>query len=162
MKAITNLAVPKTLKDVQSLLGLTQVAREYLPALATIIAPIQMLAKKGVDIVEAWKEEQDIAFRNLKQILTTAPVLMIPDVTKRFRIHVDCCKVGRGCGAILLQENEQGLWLPVAYWSRALTAPERKNLSATALEATAMHDAILHWKIYLQNGEFDVITDQYA
>ena len=98
MKAITNLAVPKTLKDVQSLLGLTQVAREYLPSLATIIAPIQMLAKKGVDIVAAWGEDKDIAFNNLKHILTTAPVLLIPDVTKRFRIHVDCCKVGRGCG----------------------------------------------------------------
>ena len=67
VKAITNLAVPKTLKDVQSLLGLTQVAREYLPALATIIAPIQMLAKKGVYIVAAWKKEQDIAFKNFKK-----------------------------------------------------------------------------------------------
>ena len=47
---------------------------------------------------------------------------------------------------------------PVAYWSRGLTAAERK-LSATAVEATAMHDVVLHWKIYLATSPFNIITD---
>jgi hypothetical protein len=160
--AINKIAPPKTLQGIQSLLGLAQVAREYIPGLATLIAPLQKLSRKGVDVEAEWKdEEQGEALRNLQTVLTNAPVLLIPDMTKKFRVHVDCCRVGRGCGAVLLQENDQGAWQPVAYWSRGLTAAERK-LSATALEATAMHDAILHWKIYLSTSPFDVITDHYA
>jgi hypothetical protein len=41
-------------------------------------------------------------------------------------------------------------------------APERK-LAATELEATALHDSILHWKCYLNNGRtFQVISDHYT
>ena len=163
VSAITKLAIPRTLQNIQSLLGLAQVAREYIPSMATVIAPLQALARKGVDVEAEWTPSiHGVAFDNLKKILTTAPVLLIPDVTKKFRVHVDCCRVGRGCGAVLLQENSRGEWQPVAYWSRSLTDPERK-LSATALEATAMHDAILHWKVYLSGGlAFEVITDHYA
>ena len=163
VEAITKLAPPKTLQGIQSLLGLAQVAREYIPAMATVIAPLQALARKNIDIEKVWDPKiHGVAFENLKAILTSSPVLLIPDVTKKFRVHVDCCRVGRGCGAVLLQENSRGEWQPVAYWSRALTMPERK-MSATALEATAMHDAILHWKVYLTGGQsFDVITDHYA
>ena len=163
VSAITKLAIPRTLQNIQSLLGLAQVAREYVPAMATIIAPLQSLAKKGIDVEKEWNPSiHGVAFDNLKKILTSAPVLLIPDVTKKFRVHVDCCRVGRGCGAVLLQENKRGEWQPVAYWSRSLSDAERK-LSATALEATAMHDAILHWKVYLTGGlPFDVITDHYA
>jgi hypothetical protein len=40
--------------------------------------------------------------------------------------------------------------------------PERK-LAATELEATALHDSILHWKCYLDNVRtFQVISDHYA
>jgi hypothetical protein len=161
-KTIKELARPTTLQGIQSLLGLAQVAREYIPALATMIAPIQALSKKGVDVEKAWKKEQDDAFDSLKEILTSEPVLLIPDVRKPFRIHVDACRVGKGIGAILLQENDEKKFQPVAYWSRALSTPER-NYSATELECTALHDTILHWQPYLMNGlEFEAIVDHYA
>ena len=64
------------------------------------------MAKKGVNIQNEWKEEQDIAFKDLKRIITSSPVLIIPDISKEFRVHVDACKVGRGIGAVLLQKNE--------------------------------------------------------
>ena len=61
---------------------------------------------------------------------------------KKFRVHVDACRVGRGIGAILLQldENisiagEKEVWQPIAYWSRTLTKEERRY-SATELECT--------------------------
>ena len=109
VEAITKLAPPKTLQGIQSLLGLAQVAREYIPAMATVIAPLQALARKNIDIEKLWDPKiHGVAFDNLKAILTSAPVLLIPDVTKKFRVHVECWKVGRGCGAVLLQENERG------------------------------------------------------
>ena len=126
--AINKLAPPKTLQAIQSLLGLAQVAREYIPAMATVIAPLQALSMKGIDVEAEWRDDYHVvALRNLKAILTNAPVLLIPDMSKKFRIHVDCCRVGRGCGAILLQENNQGAWQPVAYWSRQRTNSGREE-----------------------------------
>ena len=77
---------------------------------------------------------------------------------KKFRVYVDACRVGRGIGAILLQldENiaaagEKEVWQPIAYWSRTLTKEERRY-SATELECTGLHDSLIHWRVYLQNG----------
>ncbi len=67
----------------------------------------------------------------------------------------------RGCGVIILEENNEGVCQPVAYWTSRLTAAKRK-LSVTALETTAMHHAVLHWKVYLMAAPFDIITDHYV
>jgi len=161
-KTIRELVRPTSLQGIQSLLGLAQVAREYIPALATIIAPLQALSRKGIDVELAWKAEQEDAFELLKKILTTPPSLLIPDLHKPFRVHVDACRVGKGIGAVLLQLNSNDKYQPVAYWSRGLIPAER-NYSATELECTALHDTILHWQVYLLNGRiFDVIVDHYA
>jgi len=169
ISTITNLAKPTTLEAVRSCLGLAQVAREYIHNLADIIAPIQQLARKGVDVEKAWGPAQDASFEKLKEVITTAPVLVLPNVMKKFRVHVDACRVGRGIGAIMLQLDEhiflteqREVWRPVAYWSRSLSKEERRY-SATELECTALHDSILHWRVYLQNGlPFDTIVDHYA
>ena len=169
ISTIQNLAKPTTLEAVRSCLGLAQVAREYVHNLADVIAPIQQLARKGVDIEKAWGPEQEASFAKLKEVITTAPVLVLPNVMKKFRVHVDACRIGRGIGAILLQLDEHILvtekrevWRPVAYWSRSLSKEERRY-SATELECTALHDSILHWRVYLQNGlPFETIVDHYA
>ncbi len=94
VSTINNLAKPTTLEGVRSCLGLTQVAREYVHNLADIIAPIQQMARKGVDIEKDWGPKQDKAFEHLKKVITTAPVLALPNLMKKFRVHVDACRVG--------------------------------------------------------------------
>ena len=169
VSTINNLAKPTTLEAVRSCLGLAQVAREYVHNLADIIAPIQQMARKGVDIEKDWGPQQDAAFEHLKTVITTAPVLALPNLMKKFRVHVDACRVGRGIGAILLQVDDnilsaekRELWQPIAYWSRTLSKEERRY-SATELECTGLHDSLIHWRVYLQNGiPFEVIVDHYA
>ena len=169
ISTINNLAKPTTLEAVRSCLGLAQVAREYVHNLADVIAPIQQLARKGVDIEKDWGPDQDEAFANLKRVITTAPVLALPNLMKKFRVHVDACRIGRGIGAILLQVDDnivltqkKEVWQPIAYWSRALSKEERRY-SATELECTGLHDSLIHWRVYLQNGiPFEVIVDHYA
>ena len=183
IETITSLATPKTLEGLRSLLGLAQVAREYIHELSTILQPIQELTRKGVDVPNSWSLSQDNAFKKLKDVLTSAPVLGLPDINKPFRVHVDACRIGKGIGAILLQQDQDLMdqanksytgiipfqeyskelfWHPVAYWSRVISKEERKY-PATELECTALHDSILHWKIYLQCGcPFEAITDHYA
>ena len=46
--------------------------------------------------------------------------------------------------------------------SRTLSKEERRY-SATELECTGLHDSLIHWRVYLQNGiPFEVIVDHYA
>jgi hypothetical protein len=102
VEAVAQLASPKTLFHVPSVLGLAQHAREYVPGLAALLEHMQAIARKGADIEALWGPEQERAFRLLKEVLTSAPVLALPDLQRAFRIHVDTCKVERGVGAVLL------------------------------------------------------------
>jgi len=104
---------------------------------------------------------------------------MLPNPMKPYRVVVDTSTKGRGIGAILLQQAEWSAlpsdlreslqkklkeepWLPVAYWSRLLTAAERAR-GITAAEALGFVESIKHWTMYLQNGhEFTVVVDHQA
>jgi hypothetical protein len=138
------------------------VAREYTPGLARILEPIQRLAGgKEKDISHLWGAEQDEALELLKVTLTTVPVLRLPDPRRKYKVHCDACKLGRGLGALLLQQDDDGKWYVVAYWSRSLTRQERHR-SVTRLEGMAFHDSVMHWQVYLRYQEFEVVTDHYA
>jgi transposase InsO family protein len=168
-RAIHDIGIPTDQSQVRSIVGLALVAKEYCRNMATEIEPLQELMKKNVDVVNCWKDEiHGKALEKIKTTLTSSPILKTIDTRKEFRIHVDACRRGRGLGAVLLQPLEEEptkgneTWTPVAYWSLKLTETEREY-SATDLECKAMHDAILHWGIYLRTGrEFTVITDHYA
>ncbi len=173
VETILKLGPPRNLHDVQSMLGLAKVATEYIPSLSALLAPIQALAKKYLDIPKLWaaNPQCDEALAALKAALISPDVLMIPDITKPFRLYVDACRVGRGLGAVLKQcapgdENKptaEQKWKPVAYWSRALSDAER-NFSATELETTGLHGAICHWYpfLFMTFHPFDVYVDHYA
>ena len=163
-RAINQLDKPTTQSEVRSMIGLAIVAKEYVRGLSEMIAPLQDLMKKNINVVDSWTVEHDRAFEELKRTLTNEPLISHIQVNKKFRIHVDACRRGRGMGAVLLQQNEkdENRWYPVAYWSMKLTDTEREY-SATDIECKALHDAIFHWAKYLQNGlTFEVVTDHYA
>jgi hypothetical protein len=58
-----------------------------------------------------WTQKCQEAFETLKEKLTTAPVLVLPEVHKPFSVYCDACYTGLGC--MLMQEGRV-----VAYSSR--------------------------------------------
>jgi hypothetical protein len=88
----------------------------------------------------------------LKQSLTEAPVLRLPDFSKTFVIDTDACDTG--VGAVLQQEGH-----PIAYMSRPL-GPKNRGLSTYEKECLAILMAIEQWRAYLQHQEFLIRTDQ--
>ena len=102
--------------------------REYIPDMANINAPIQALAKKGIEIRSSWKEKiHGRVLAKIKEILTSAPVLILPDLSKPLRIHADECSVGKGIEAVLLQKVKE-LWIKTCSLLEQRTKPHRKKL----------------------------------
>jgi hypothetical protein len=64
-----------------------------------------------------WTEECQTSFEELKKCLTSAPVLILPDLTKKFDIYCDASRRGLGC--VLMQEGQV-----VCYASRQLRKHE--------------------------------------
>lgn len=58
------------------------------------------------------------AFRKLKELLCSTPVLQTPDFDRGFVLQTDASN--RGVGAVLGQMDESGSDRPVAYYSRKL------------------------------------------
>ena len=75
---------------------------------------INELTKKDVPFV--WGDAQQEAFILLKDKLTHAPLLQLPNFNKTFELKCDAS--GIGLGGVLLQDGK-----PVAYFSEKLSWP---------------------------------------
>jgi len=69
-----------------------------------------------------WEKEQEEAFRRLKEVFITEPILAIPDIDREMRVEADALDYAtRG---VLLLKCEDGKWRPVAFISKSLNATE--------------------------------------
>jgi hypothetical protein len=66
-----------------------------------ISKPITELLKKDNKYVPS--KDCDEAFKTLKKLLTTSPVLAQPDITKPFYVYCDASGTGLGC--VLMHEG---------------------------------------------------------
>ncbi|XP_076062358.1 uncharacterized protein LOC143037703 [Oratosquilla oratoria] len=88
-----------------------------------VAEPLTDLLRKDHDFV--WTPTCETAFKNLKSLLTNAPVLRAPDFQRPFLLQVDANDT---CiGAALLQEHNEVLHA-IAYYSKKLS-PAQKNYS---------------------------------
>jgi hypothetical protein len=68
--------------------------RRFILTISKIMKPITELLKKGNKCL--WSEACDEAFKHLKKLLTTSPVLAQPDTTKPFDVYRDASSTGLG------------------------------------------------------------------
>ena len=104
VKGFADWPVPKSVKEVQSFLGFGNFYRKFIAKFSTLAAPLNNLLKK--DTPFEWTNETQHAFKELKQQLTSVPVLTMPDQTKPFQIECDTSKYASG--AVLTQLDSNG------------------------------------------------------
>lgn len=90
-----------------------------------------------------------IAFDNVKLLLTSAPVLMAPRLDQPFQMQVDASNVG--AGAVLLQSDEQGVYRPICYFSRKFNC-HQLNYSTIEKETLALVWGLQQFDVYLAGG----------
>lgn len=144
--------IPTSTKELRGFLGLAGFYRKFVRHFGMISRPLTDLLKKNTVFV--WTSEHQQAFELLKDALSSAPVLALPDFSAPFCIYTDACKTG--IGAVLMQKGH-----PLAFLSKAL-GPKNQGLSAYEKEYLAIIIAVGHWRSYLQLAEFQIFTDHQS
>ncbi|XP_069140237.1 uncharacterized protein [Argopecten irradians] len=155
IKAIEEAPRPETKKQVRSFLGLASFYRRFIPNFSAIAIPLSDLTKKGLANKVEWNANHEKAFLSLKKMLTSSPVLKLPDLSQEFILRTDASDTG--IGAVLLQE-ENDKAMPVAYASRKLL-PREKNYAIIERECLAIVWGIQKFEPYLYGREFVLETD---
>ena len=111
--AITAFPVPTTRRELRRFLGMAGYYRGFCRNFSSV-APLTSLLSPFVPF--AWSPDCQHAFASVKALLCSTPVLVAPDFEKPFKLEVDACNVG--AGAVLIQEDSNGLDHPVCYFLR--------------------------------------------
>ncbi|PNY00055.1 Ty3/gypsy retrotransposon protein [Trifolium pratense] len=149
IQAVSSWPIPQNLKQLRGFLGLAGYYRRFVRDFGKIAKPLTDLLKKDSFI---WSAEATQAFTTLKQALVSAPVLCLPDFSKKFIVETDAS--GKGIGAVLMQNQH-----PIAYISKSL-GPKQQAMSVYERELLAIVYAVQKWGSYLSHAPFIIKTDQ--
>lgn len=149
LRAIQDWPIPVLVTALRGFLGLTGFYRRFVRNYATITAPLTELLKNNKFL---WNPEAQGAFDNLKQAMTTLPVLDLPNISLVFDVTTDA--LGVAVGAVLSQEMH-----PIVFFSQKL-CPRMQVASAYEREMFAITTAVKKWRHYLLGRHFRIYTDQ--
>ncbi|WVZ48601.1 hypothetical protein U9M48_000022 [Paspalum notatum var. saurae] len=146
---VLNWKQPQTVTEIRSFLGLAGYYRRFIKDFSKIAKPMTALTQKNAKF--AWSPKCEEAFGTLKKLLTSAPVLAQPDITKPFDVYCDAS--GSGLGCVLMQEGRV-----IAYASCQLRKHE-VNYPTHDLELLAVVYALKKWRHYLLGNTCHIYTD---
>ncbi|KAG2192115.1 hypothetical protein INT47_012407, partial [Mucor saturninus] len=162
-EAVRNWPVPTNVQQVRQFLGLAQHYKRFIHDFSGIAAPItDLTAGTGYKTRPIhWTKACQDSFDSLKDKLCNAPLLQTVDMDKPFRIECDSSDFAYG--AVLLQQDAQGEWKPLAYESKRYSKEER-FFPAQERELLAILIALRKWRCFIDEAgtkidQMDVLPD---
>jgi hypothetical protein len=127
IKAILDISRPNDLKDVQRLIGCMAAVSRFISRLGEKALPLYKLMKKSDEFV--WTDEADAALKDLKRVLSTAPVLAAPEDQEPMLLYM--AATNRVISIIIVVERkeeaqEYGVQRPVYYVSEVLMESKQR------------------------------------
>jgi len=147
VRGILDWPTPTCVKDIQSFMGFANFYRRFIAGFSDVARPMNDLLRK--DVQWNWGEKQQKSSDTLtEERFTTAPMLVMSDPTKKHKIECDASDYAMA-QAVLSQLEENGLWQPIAYFSKSMLNAER-NYNIYDKELLAIIKALKEWRHYIQ------------
>lgn len=156
VEAIRDWKQPKNLMELRSFLGFINFYRRFVKDFSKVARPLHDLEKK--DVRFEWSEDCQVAFNELKTIVSTAPVLIHTNPDRPYILETDTSDYAYG--AILSQKHDDSKLHPIAFLSKSMS-PAEKNYDVFDKEMLAVVRALGHWRQYLDRTPepITIITD---
>jgi hypothetical protein len=134
---IVNLPPPKSACQLRATLGHTGYYRKFIKNYAQITMPMEKLLNK--DIKFQWNDECQQCIDIVKEKMVTKPILVFPDWSKEFHVHVDSSSIA--LGVVLTQPGEGDIHHPITFASMKFSESEQ-HYNTTKTEGLAMVDVL--------------------
>ena len=157
VEAIKNWRQPTTATQVRSFLGLAQYYRRFVKDFSSVASPLYDCIHHGVQKI-SWGSAQEAAFQEIKNRLSSPPIMAHPNFELPFIVDSDASQVGIGC---VLSQEIDGKERVIAYASHKFNKAERK-WHTTDREFFALVMACRLFKSYLYGRRFTMRTDHQA
>jgi len=153
ISTIEDWPTPKSIRDVQVLLGFTNFYRRFIRKYAKVTAPISDLLKKSTSKWE-WTRKAELAFRKLKKAFTEAPIHQHFDPAKPIILQTDASSFA--IAGILNQYDGFGILRPVNFYSRKCS-PAEQNYDTYDRELLAIVETLRQWRHYLEGANHKIL-----
>jgi hypothetical protein len=158
IKAIRDWPIPAHTRELLSFLGLANFYRRFIKSYSHRSAALTDLTSKNRPF--EWTEAQQRAFQDVKDALTTAPTLALPNNKGTFIVKTDASD--KAIGAVLEQvDPESHETHPIAFESKKLHDAEL-NYATHEKELLAIVHALKTWRHYLDGQHFLIHTDHHS
>jgi hypothetical protein len=148
VKDVLNWMPPATVSEIRSFLGLAGYYRWFIKDFSKIAKPMTKLLEKN-NVFE-WTKECQASFEELKKRLTSSPILVLPDLTKKFDIYCGASRQGLGC--VLMQGQ-------VVYYASRQLRKQEDNYPTHDLELAAVVHDLKIWRHYLIGHRCEIYSD---
>ena len=148
VQAIQTWPNPRSPRALRGFLGLAGFYRRFIKGYAILASPLTKLLSQGQF---QWLPEVTEAFQKLKDAITEALVLALPDFKAPFVVETDTSNTGMG--AVLSQGGH-----PIAFFSKQF-CPRMANTSTYVRELAAITAAVKQWWQYLLGHGFTILMD---
>ncbi len=140
---------PTKKKELQLFLGFTNFYRKFIKNYSKVVKALTQLT--GLT-AWTWGKPQEDTFKELKHRMAEDVILAIPNDDDPFRVEADASE---GAVSAVLSQQQNGVWHPVAFMSKPLSATER-NYEIYDKELLAIMLALSEWRHYLMGAAKDV------
>ena len=153
---VLNWPTPRMVRDVRKFLGLANYYRQFIKNFTMLAKPLNVLTRK--DEKWRWEKAQQKAFKQLKGIFTTRPLLVAPDLDKEFKVKADASNFVTG--GVLSIKCEDNKWKPIAYISKSLNET-KQNYEIHDKVILVVIRCLEVWRHFLEGakGKFEIWSD---